>query len=130
MLAKELIFISMAKLNKLDMLHGEVSLNILDLVIISVRKMTLKKLTIKRTLKLKAKAAQANRLVAFTSELAEEHRSKDGQLGEDRFKCMWYLDQLCHAIWHGSTISRLPIFPSGCGIHQTFCTTMCNVVIR
>ena len=62
---------------------------------VRVHKLTLKKIKTKNTLKLKAKAAQANRLVAFTRELTEQYRSKDGELGEHRFQCMWFLERLC-----------------------------------
>ena len=61
---------------------------------VPVNKLTLKKPKMKRTFKLKSKAAQANRLVPFTRELAEELRHKDGTLGEDRFRCLWFLEQI------------------------------------
>ena len=60
-----------------------------------LRRLTLRKIKVKRHPKLKAKAAQARGLVPFVEELAKEFCGVDGQLGEDPFKCIWHLARIC-----------------------------------
>ena len=62
---------------------------------IPVKRLTLRKIKSKKFPKLKAKAAQASRLVPFCLELAAEFRGHDGDLGENRYRSMELLRDLC-----------------------------------
>ena len=62
---------------------------------IPLNRLTLRKVNVKQHPKLKAKAAQARALVPFVEQLAAEYRVADGQLGEDRFQCIWHLARIC-----------------------------------
>lgn len=60
-----------------------------------LKRFGLTKLKVKKTLKLKAKAGQARRLIGFTLELAKEFQHCDGEVGQHRLRAMSTLAEIC-----------------------------------
>ena len=93
---------------------------------IPIRRLTSRKLKAKHHPKLKAKAPQARALVPFVAQLAREHRSLDGQLGEDRFQCIWHLARICELATQTSLTERELLEWRRLAVHHMFYYVRCG----